>query len=186
MSMKKITSLIKKQLDSMKPWTITSYSLTGTDSTNYTYTYNQLLYVMEPDINSINEAKSLIGKVLNNEALDSSYVSQSGSSNTVTKVKTPVETNETPKVVESSDKDEEDKNDDNKTTDDKESDKNNKDEENQKNENVTPKDPSIEDKNDENTTPDTGNKEENDNIEKPSTDEENNSDTDTEKSLRQS
>ncbi len=186
MSMKKITSLIKKQLDSMKPWTITSYSLTGTDSTNYTYTYNQLLYVMEPDMNSINEAKSLIGKVLNNEALDSSYVSQSGSSNTVTKVKPPVETNETPKVVESSDKDEEDKNDDNKTTDDKESDKNNKDEENQKNENVTPKDPSIEDKNDENTTPDTGNKEENDNIEKPSTDEENNSDTDTEKSLRQS
>ena len=88
MGIKKITSLIKKQLDDMSPWTITSYSLTGKDSSNYTYTYNQLLYVMEPDLESIEEAKTYINKVLGNENLDSSYGEKTGNSNTVTKVPT--------------------------------------------------------------------------------------------------
>ncbi|MDO4963182.1 MAG: LCP family protein [bacterium] len=85
MSTKKITSLIKMQLDKMPDWTITSYSLTGTDANNYTYTYNQLLYVMEPDQNSITEAKELISKFLNNEKLESSYKEIGGTSNKVFK-----------------------------------------------------------------------------------------------------
>lgn len=84
MSTKKITALIKMQLDDMSPWNITSYSLSGTDSTNYTYTYNQLLYVMEPDIESVDEVKTLIQSTLGNEKLDSSYGEYTGQSSTVT------------------------------------------------------------------------------------------------------
>ncbi len=86
MNMKKITSIIKKQLNDMTPWTISSYSLTGKDSSNYTYTYNQLLYVMEPDLDSIAEAKELIGKILGDETLENSYTEENKGSNTVTKV----------------------------------------------------------------------------------------------------
>lgn len=97
MSTKKITSLIKKQLDNMSSWNITSYSLTGKDSSNYTYTYNQLLYVMEPDEESVNEAIELINKVLEGETLDSSYGSTVGTSNKVTQVKTQTSTSTTQK-----------------------------------------------------------------------------------------
>lgn len=86
MDYKKITSLIKMQLNDMSNWTVTSYSLTGTDSSNYTYTYNQLLYVMEPDEDSIEEAKSLIKDILANENLESSYNDIGGVSNNVYKV----------------------------------------------------------------------------------------------------
>ncbi len=120
MSVKKITSLIKKQLNDMSPWTITSYSLTGKDSNNYTYTYNQLLYVMEPDEESITEAKDLIKKVLGDEKLDSSYNETVGNSNTVTKVPqkptpapSPEPPKEVPKDVEDNDEDKSDEKDEN-------------------------------------------------------------------------
>ena len=87
-SMKKITSLIKKQLKDMESWNVTSYSLTGTDSSNYTYTYNQLLYVMQPDQDSVEEAIKLIDRVLNDEELDNSYQNITGTSSKVTKVQT--------------------------------------------------------------------------------------------------
>ena len=95
MSTKKITSLIKKQLEDMSSWNITSYSLAGKDSSNYTYTYNQLLYVMEPNEESVNEAIELIDKVLEGEMLDSSYDSTVGTSNKVTQVKTQTSTSTT-------------------------------------------------------------------------------------------
>ena len=88
MEYKKITSLIKMQLNDMAKWTVTSYSLTGTDSSNYTYTYNQLLYVMEPDTNSIEEAKLLIKSILGNEELEGSYDNIGGSTNNVYKINT--------------------------------------------------------------------------------------------------
>ena len=91
MSLKKITSLIKQQLNDMNSWNVTSYSLTGKDSSNYTYTYNQLLYVMEPDIDSLSEAKKMIDSVMNGEKLDSSYSNSIGKSSQVTKVKPQVE-----------------------------------------------------------------------------------------------
>lgn len=86
MNIKKITSLIKLQLNDMPSWTITSYSLTGNDSSDYTYTYNQLLYVMKPDENSVNEAIQLINSVFNGEKLDNSYNDINGPSNKVTQV----------------------------------------------------------------------------------------------------
>ena len=107
MGMKKITSLIKKQLDSMPSWNITSYSLSGTDSKNYTYTCNQLLYVMEPDQKSVNEAKDLIKKVLNDETLDSSYKNTDGESNKVTKSQEATSVKEETKIEKSENKDEE-------------------------------------------------------------------------------
>lgn len=85
MGSKKITSLIKMQLNDMTSWNVTSYSLTGHDSNNYTYTYNQKLYVMEPDSDSINEAMDLIEKTLNGEHLDGSYKENTGTSSKVTK-----------------------------------------------------------------------------------------------------
>lgn len=85
MSMKKITSLIKMQLNDMPSWNITSYSLTGLDSRNYTYTYNQLLYVMEPEEESVKEAIELIDKVINGDQLENSYSDLGSSSNKVTK-----------------------------------------------------------------------------------------------------
>ena len=63
---KSITSLIKKQIDDNKKWTIEAFNLDGTDSSNYTYSYKKAKsYVMEPDENSIKEAKTKIKTVLN-------------------------------------------------------------------------------------------------------------------------
>jgi polyisoprenyl-teichoic acid--peptidoglycan teichoic acid transferase len=82
----KLTSLIRMQLDDMAKWTITSNSLTGTDSSNYTYSYSSSkLYVMEPNEDSITEAHDLIESVYNGEILEDSYKENTGTSHTVTK-----------------------------------------------------------------------------------------------------
>lgn len=61
----KIYSLINKQLDTMPNWNLESYSLNGTDSTNGTYTFGaQQLYVMEPDMSTVEEAREKIDLVL--------------------------------------------------------------------------------------------------------------------------
>ena len=86
MGLKKITSLIKMQLNDMASWTVTSYSVTGYDAMDYTYTYNQLLYVMKPDEDSVLEAIRLIDEVLSDEKLESSYGNLDGESNQVSKV----------------------------------------------------------------------------------------------------
>lgn len=79
-----ILNLIKMQLKDMAKWNITSYSLTGSDANEYTYSYpHQKLYVMKPNEDTVNEANSLINKVINGEMLDSSYDS------TATNVKNP-------------------------------------------------------------------------------------------------
>lgn len=97
MSTEKILSLIKMQIDDMSPWTVTSYSLDGTDSYNYTYTYNQLLYVMEPDESSIIEAKKLIKQVLGNDALVDSYKKSNQNLNVVSSSKKQYTTDDTNK-----------------------------------------------------------------------------------------
>lgn len=94
---KKITSLIKMQLNDMSSWNITSYSLTGSDANDYTYTYNQLLYVMKPNEESVTEAINLIDKVLGDENLDSSYNEIGGDSNNVSKVATKPQSTNAPK-----------------------------------------------------------------------------------------
>ena len=61
-----IYNLVNMQLDKMPSWNIESISLNGKDSHNYTYTYpKQKLYVMEPDINSVNEAIAKIDEIEN-------------------------------------------------------------------------------------------------------------------------
>ena len=62
----KIYSLINMQLDEMPSWNINTYSLDGTDSKNYTYSYSQnKLYVMEPDYTTVEKGKNLINNVIN-------------------------------------------------------------------------------------------------------------------------
>ncbi|MBE6138495.1 MAG: LytR family transcriptional regulator [Firmicutes bacterium] len=62
-----ISNLVKKQLNDMKGWTITSQNLTGHDLyTTETYSYPGMsLYVMQQDEQSINEAKQKIKEVMN-------------------------------------------------------------------------------------------------------------------------
>ncbi|HPF83770.1 MAG TPA: LCP family protein, partial [Bacilli bacterium] len=63
--MKNITSLNKLQLNKKPTWTIKKYSLNGTDSYNYTYTYgNQQLYVMNPMQDTINTARTYINGIM--------------------------------------------------------------------------------------------------------------------------
>lgn len=90
MSVKTLTSLVKSQLKDMSGWNIHSYSLTGNDATDYTYTYNQLLYVMKPDEESISEAINLIDRILKGQELENSYTDIGGTSNKVTQVPKPV------------------------------------------------------------------------------------------------
>lgn len=65
--MDKITSFIKYQLDKMPSWNIESIAVTGYNSSNYTYSMGSKykLYVMEPNLNSVREAKAKINEVLN-------------------------------------------------------------------------------------------------------------------------
>ena len=84
MSQKKITSLLKMQLDDMASWNISTYNLEGVDSREYTYSGgNTQLYVMQPVIGSLDQAKKLIEDVINGKTLESSY-KYDGPINTVT------------------------------------------------------------------------------------------------------
>lgn len=86
MSLKTITALVKKQLNDFPTWNIHSYSLTGKDSTDYTYTYNQLLYVMKPDEDSVDHAIKLIDSIIAGEELESSYTDSDTTVNKVIQV----------------------------------------------------------------------------------------------------
>ena len=86
MPMKSIKKLAKMQLVNNQKWTITSNSLTGRGSMEYTYTYGyQSLYVTIPDDDSVNSSKELIAKVTNGEMLESSYDSDSSNVHSVSK-----------------------------------------------------------------------------------------------------
>ena len=66
LSAEDIQKLIKFQLDKMPSWNISSNSVNGKDSSNYTYTFGkEKLYVMEPDYNTVEEAKEKIISVMN-------------------------------------------------------------------------------------------------------------------------
>ena len=64
----KIYSLVNMQLDKMPSWEITSISLDGTGKSEYTYSYSGgKLYVMEPDLSTVNSAKEKIKEVMGNQ-----------------------------------------------------------------------------------------------------------------------
>jgi LCP family protein required for cell wall assembly len=61
-----ITLVIKNQINDMSGWTIEKQSLNGYHSSGYTYSWaNKLLYVMQPDYNSVNSGVNKINEVLN-------------------------------------------------------------------------------------------------------------------------
>lgn len=81
----RLTSLIKMQLSKMYKWTITSNSLSGEDSSNYTYSYpSQKLYVMETIDESVDYASELILSVMEGRKLDYVYDGNDADSNKVT------------------------------------------------------------------------------------------------------
>lgn len=85
-SQKKITALIKMQLNDMSSWTVTSINLNGSDGYGITYTGgNQELYVMMPNEDSVKEASDLIKLVMDGEKLEGSYELSNGKSSNVTK-----------------------------------------------------------------------------------------------------
>lgn len=74
MNSKKITSLIKMQLNDMASWNVKSISLDGYNGKGITYSGgNQELYVMIPDWNTVDEASSTIKDVLDGKKIDDSY-----------------------------------------------------------------------------------------------------------------
>lgn len=81
MPISRMMNLIKMQLEGNYEWTVTSNYISGTDGSEYTYSYpTQKLYVMIPDDDSILNAKELIDKVEAGKILDGSYgEEQSGS-----------------------------------------------------------------------------------------------------------
>lgn len=90
----RITSLVKMQISKSYSWTITSNSLTGTDSSNYTNSVpNAKSYVMEPDIESVTEASNMIESVITGEVLEGSYNNGEISSQNVTQNKNNSSTN---------------------------------------------------------------------------------------------
>lgn len=81
MPISRMMNLIKMQLEGNYEWTVTSNYISGTDGSEYTYSYpTQKLYVMIPDDDSILNVKELIDKVEAGKILDGSYgEEQSGS-----------------------------------------------------------------------------------------------------------
>lgn len=68
MDQKVITTLAKYQIDKMPSWSIEKISVNGRDSSNYTYSYpGQLLYVMEPDKETVTAATNKIKEVVKNK-----------------------------------------------------------------------------------------------------------------------
>jgi hypothetical protein len=62
---KKIYELINIQLSKMPSWKLETNSVNGTDSENGTYTFgSQKLYVMEPDMKTVEDAKVKINKIM--------------------------------------------------------------------------------------------------------------------------
>lgn len=107
-----ITKLIQKELENPGGWNITSTSLTGTGTMDYTYSYStQKLYVTIPNEDSITKGKELINKVIEGSILESSYNSN------ITDIKNPDKINPSPtpanKEEDNKKKEEETKNDNN-------------------------------------------------------------------------
>lgn len=60
-----VKSFVKLQSKKMPTWNVNAYNLDGVGSSNYTYSMGKrLLYVMEPDINTINNANKYINGII--------------------------------------------------------------------------------------------------------------------------
>ena len=96
MSTDKITDIVKMQLDKSPKWNITSISLDGADSNDYTSVFpDKKVYVMEPYEETITKAKETLKSVRDGVKLESSY-----QDNTSGYVSTPFIPKPEPKPVE--------------------------------------------------------------------------------------
>lgn len=64
-----IAQILQQQLTNGGDWTIVSYSVNGTGATEKPYSMSQKAYVMDPDYNTVDKAKSLMEKVRNGEVV---------------------------------------------------------------------------------------------------------------------
>ncbi|MBE6972198.1 MAG: LytR family transcriptional regulator [Ruminococcaceae bacterium] len=62
-----MSALVKMQLKDMRGWNITSYAVSGEGDTDYCATYDMDLWVMQPDMDTVDTAKALIQQVFNGE-----------------------------------------------------------------------------------------------------------------------
>lgn len=60
-----LTGLVRDQLAQGGSWNVASYSVDGSGMTATTYSMNQPLYVMDPDMSTVEHAKELIRNVVN-------------------------------------------------------------------------------------------------------------------------
>ena len=64
-----IAEILQQQLTNGGDWTIVSYSVNGTGATEKPYSMSQKAYVMVPNYDTVNKAKSLMEKVRNGEVV---------------------------------------------------------------------------------------------------------------------
>ena len=77
MSQKYIQELIKMQLKNGGSWSIYTESVTGSNGSNVTYSIpNMYVYVMNPDMESVNRVKDLMNRVTDGETLEGSEVAE--------------------------------------------------------------------------------------------------------------
>ncbi len=62
-----ISSLVQMQLGDMADWNITTYAVSGEDSTEYCYALGDKAWVMIKDSSKVNTAKNMIQQVINGE-----------------------------------------------------------------------------------------------------------------------
>ncbi|MDO4282093.1 MAG: LCP family protein [Clostridia bacterium] len=99
MTSDEILELIKFQLNKNPTWNVTSITLNGVGSSEYTYTAgNQRLSVLIPDESTISNAKSLIKAVFDGKVLESSYGEVTSPSNPIKNIVTESNTNEKEEV----------------------------------------------------------------------------------------
>lgn len=81
-----IAQILQQQLSNGGDWTIVSYSVDGTGATEKPYSMSQKAYVMVPDYNTVDKAKSLMEKVRNGEVVtqEEADAPVSGSTDTTT------------------------------------------------------------------------------------------------------
>lgn len=65
-----ISDLVKLQINEMPQWDIQQYSVDGTGTMSTTYSMNQMLYVMQPDYNTVNQAKEFFRMIYNDEIIE--------------------------------------------------------------------------------------------------------------------
>ena len=88
-----IAQILQQQLSNGGDWTIVSYSVDGTGATEKPYSMSQKAYVMVPDYNTVDKAKSLMEKVRNGEVVtqEEADAPVSGSTDTTTSTKSVAE-----------------------------------------------------------------------------------------------